>query len=230
MTTIPKKPLLILLSLIVPVLLLSSGTLPVTAEKTLQGLFESCAVQNGRGPGGDPYPNDIPESECEALEEFYDATNGPDWYSSNWFVFGPCSWLGVTCEDVDSVRSVTELILPGNGLDGIIPSTIADLPNLKLLVLPTNQLGGNIPAEIGSLTSLVGLNLGGNQLSGPIPPEIGNATNLHAIVLEVNNLSGAIPRGIANLTLLEQLWLVHNQLSGSIPLELGSMINLQKLH
>ena len=39
-------------------------------------------------------------TEKQALEEFYDATNGPSWrFKDNWLVGDPClnGWFGVRC-------------------------------------------------------------------------------------------------------------------------------------
>ena len=74
---------------------------------------------------------DIPLAECQALVALYDSTNGAGWVdNTNWLVdHHPHEWYGVTVES----GVVTQLVLPENGLSGVIPS---DLGSLSSLVTP----------------------------------------------------------------------------------------------
>ncbi|MBT8395786.1 MAG: Ig-like domain-containing protein, partial [Gemmatimonadetes bacterium] len=133
---------------------------------------------------------EIPESECDALEAFYNTTNGPGWTdSTDWFAtFWPCSWYGVTCLE----GSVSGLILTENAVTGPIPPELAALTNLTRLFLRRNALSGEIPTELTSLSKLQRLDFHTNQLTGSIPPQLGNLTDLQSLTFYANDLSGTI--------------------------------------
>lgn len=118
----------------------------------------------------------VTPQEKQALQDLYNATNGPNWATETdgfigdeWDFDGVVtnSWYGVTVAN----GHVTELDLEFNELEGSIPSSIGDLVHLTLLNLLLNNLTGSIPNEIGNLSELQSLNLGWNNLSGLIPPE-----------------------------------------------------------
>ena len=222
---------LVLLNLITLILFAPSNAQPTAAQ---QGEFESCSVQNGRYPPGDPNqgqpkPNDLPESECEALVSLYNSTNGHNWRNNlGWLTDSPCSsiWAGVFCWQ----GHVQALHFNYNQLSGSIPPQIGNLPYLQFLDLSDNQLTGTIPPQIGNLTSLHSLYLHINQLSGSIPPQIGNLTQVQRLWLHVNQLSGSIPPQIGNLTQAQDLWLQYNQLSGNIPSRMEGLTQVQRLY
>jgi|GEM_PF-1402426 len=166
-------------------------------------------------------------TECEALERFYDETNGAAWTdNTDWFqIFTPCTWYGVLC----SGGSVIELMLPGNNLSGPIPTALGDLPALNYLDLNSNQLNGDIPPELGNLSVLTALNLHNNQLSGVIPIELMKLPNLTLLDLSYNHLDGPIPAEVENLTALQELILNHNRLTESIPDTFGNLTGLTAL-
>ena len=159
------------------------------------------AVPSHEGTGADC----APPSDREILEALYQATDGPNWTSSdNWLTDTPIGeWHGVRAESHGRVLG---------------------------LYLGRNGLAGRIPAELGSLTSMAHLELGGNALTGPIPPELGRLINLRSLRLFFNQLSGAIPPELGHLASLEQLSLGGNPLTGSIPAELGGLANLTSLY
>ena len=124
-----------------------------------------------------------------------------------------------------------KLLLSGTNLNGVIPSELGDLAELRELRLYGPNLTGAIPPELGSLTALTHLHLFGNNLTGPIPPELGNLTVLTSLRLGDNNLTGPIPPELGNLAELRWfLSLVGNNLTGPIPPELGNLAKLTRLH
>ena len=150
--------------------------------------FTDCASQGS-----------IPQSECQALVDLYDNTNGAGWTGTTGWKSAPdlCNWTGVTC----SGSNVTELILSSKNLTGTIPSTISNLTQLTALILGNNFLAGSIPATIVNLTQLEGLWLSQNSLTGFIPSDIDNLSLLRYLDLKLNKLSGAIPPSLTNLNL-----------------------------
>ncbi|MBS9464315.1 hypothetical protein KIM67_17965 [Flagellimonas sp. 389] len=194
----------------------------------------------------------VTPAEKQALQDLYNATNGPNWATETdnfigdeWDFNGVVTndWYGVTVAN----GHVTKLNLEFNDLMGSIPASIGDLVHLTYLNLSTNELTGSIPNEIGNLVGLQRLDLHDNNLSGnlpvtlenlsnlmhldlalnnidgPIPPELGNLSNLNTLFLYSNNLDGTIPPEIENLIHLTWLDLSNNNLSGAIPPEIGNL-------
>ncbi|XP_078174841.1 uncharacterized protein LOC144568378 [Carex rostrata] len=120
--------------------------------------------------------------------------------------------------------------LGDNQLQGLLPSSIANLSGLLQLALNNNPISGSIPATLGKLNNLTWLNLGRMFLSGTIPVEIGNLNRLGILDLENNMISGQIPSTFGNLTQMTTLLLDNNALEGSIPPELSSMKFLELLN
>ena len=108
------------------------------------------------------------------------------------------------CEDIDQCY-------------GEIPSSIANLGNLKYLYLNENHyLRGAIPDNIGRLSNLRVLRLNKNQLEGKIPESIGNLINMERLYLANNNFWGHIPLSICNLY-LDQFYYFDNNLCPPFP-------------
>lgn len=180
---------------------------------------------------------EIPQSECTALVDFYNATGGPGWLdNSNWLQsntpcsqmgssFNPRGWVGVHC----LFGNVTWLMLSANGLTGTLPPSLADLPRLGILALNGNQVEGALPPALGQLSFLVSLYLHGNRFSGAIPVELGNLTNLQNLSLHTNYLTGPIPPQLGALAQLKGLYLHNNRLQGTLPPALGNLSRLDAL-
>ena len=93
-------------------------------------------------------PTNISPQERQALQDLYDSTDGPNWYSgASWDLSNPdanpCNegWYGVSCS-LD--YRVISLSLGYRNLRGTIPSTIGQLSSLRELHLYGNQLIGSI--------------------------------------------------------------------------------------
>ncbi len=172
-----------------------------------------------------------PFTDRDALEAFYNATDGPSWTNNtNWLSAAPLNtWVGV---ETDAAGRVTELNLGSNQLAGVLPDVIdviGRLERLEVLDLPNNSLSGTIPPELGNLSNLKALNIHGNLASGNIPPELGKLTNLRELHLGHNKLTGSIPAELGQLSRLEYLSLLVNELTGPIPPELGQLSKLEQL-
>ncbi|KAM0944841.1 putative protein kinase RLK-Pelle-LRR-III family [Dioscorea sansibarensis] len=156
-----------------------------------------------------------PPSERAALLSFLSKT--PHESRIQWNSSTPtCGWVGVTCDP--NGTTVIALRLPGTGLVGPIPpSTLSNLPSLRILSLHSNRLSGPLPSDFSNLTLLRNLYLHNNRLSGPFPPAIPLLPRLTRLDLSANNFSGEIPFSLNNLTRLSRLFLQQNQFSGSLP-------------
>ncbi|MCD7466338.1 hypothetical protein HAX54_002948 [Datura stramonium] len=118
------------------------------------------------------------------------------------------------------MRSLTELSLSTNSLNGSIPASLGNLTKLTTLLLRENHLSSSILEEIGYLKTLNFLDLSTNFLNGSIPASLGNLNGLYLLSLYAKNLSGhvpsEIPQQLAALMSLAFLNLSHNHLQGCI--------------
>ena len=172
--------------------------------------------------------------ERQALQDLYNATNGPGWATETdgfigdeWDFDGVVNsnWYGVTVTN----GHVTELDLEFNELVGTIPTSIGDLVHLTLLNLGTNELTGSVPNEIGSLIGLQTLDFSNNELSGFLPISLGDLSNLETFLLYLNEFSGTIPIELGNIQNLCSIYINNNNLIGSIPKELGNLLFIESL-
>ncbi|QTA88232.1 choice-of-anchor D domain-containing protein [Desulfonema magnum] len=168
----------------------------------------------------------IPQTECECLISFYNATDGPNWDDSpdnNWNQDNDLiNWTDLTI----SGGHVTEIDRRSVSLTGTLPD-LSDLPQLQVLSLGTNTLTGSIP-DLSNLTNLQELLLPNNQLTGTLP-DLSDLTRLEAIRLDNNQFTGAIPDNLDGLSRLETLRLDRNQLTGTIPDNLNALTHLEYL-
>ncbi len=150
---------------------------------------------------------DIPKSECQALVNFYNATNGSGWtHSDGWLqsttVCGDTGWYGVSCS-FWYTTNVHYLLLSNNGLSGSID--LSGLPDLNMLVVSYNTITG---LHLSGLENLEILHADNNLLT---TEQIYNCPVLNYLQLNNNNLTGINVDGVDNLT---ALYISHNQLTG----------------
>ena len=117
-----------------------------------------------------------------------------------------------------------------NNVGGPLPSSLFELPNLKMLYLMDAEYTGTIPTEFGSLSSsLEVLTIRNNGFHGTVPTELGSLTRLSNLELASNELTGTIPTELENLTRLKYLRIQENKLNGEIPVGMAkSMPQLGK--
>jgi hypothetical protein len=135
----------------------------------------------------------VPQIERDALVALYNSTDGANWTdNTGWLgeAGTECSWFGVRCY-ADSGKSVSNLSLWKNGLNGTIPSELGNLSNLTYLHLGSNSLTGTIPSELGNLTKLTAIYLYSNALTGTIPSELDSLTKLTTTNYDGNLFVGA---------------------------------------
>lgn len=225
----------------------TSGSVRITTPNgvaTSVAVFRFVSASIG-GEGLTPIQRD-----SSVLARIYALTGGGAWFNErNWMTEIPVSsWAGVTVEN----GQVTRLVLANNGLQGSLPSLLAELPALKVLDLSGNQLTGALPSSIATLKTLEILRLRNNQFTGAVPVlstlaslqvlDLGNnrfvgdlprglctLPNLREVRLDSNGFSGAIPNCIGDLKRVEVLNLSENLLSDTIPATIGSMTALREL-
>jgi Leucine-rich repeat (LRR) protein len=173
----------------------------------------------------------VPDSEMNALHDFYTSTNGPHWNtqfeSGNPWVFdigaNPCldNWVGLECSISSPYLTyhVSSIVLPSCGLYGTLPDSLYELANLTALRVDHNKLAGTIPYSLGSLQNLVELDLSSNRLTGTLPQEMATLRNLVTFSLNENRLSGPIVQAFnPDLQVsLSHINFENNGFTGSIP-------------
>ena len=165
-------------------------------------------------------------ADCEALLEGRDSL-APDVFL-DWHEGLPIrEWEGVTV--AGEPARVTEVVLRGFGLRGVIPQSFGKLEHLVRLDLWHNEIRGGIRSELGDLANLRSLDLSYNRLRGPIAPELGRLTKLESLDLSHNELSGSIPGELGALANLRVLKLQDNDLLGGFPEEFANFGNLEEL-
>ena len=140
------------------------------------------------------------ETDREALEILYHATDGPNWLRNlNWMTDAPLGeWSGVTTNDDGRV---TGLDLAANELDGGIPPELGNLDRLRVLDLTGSRT--EVKLEIKGQ----GSGLGGliDQAVGQAADQLADPANR---TVRRNHLSGCIPSSLQDQLDLESSNLV----------------------
>ncbi|KAG8081284.1 hypothetical protein GUJ93_ZPchr0007g5662 [Zizania palustris] len=163
-----------------------------------------------------------------------------------------CAWDGVECDDDGRV---TALRLPGRGLAGPIPPSLAGLVRLEDLDLSYNALTGDISpvaaaaalraanlssnllngslVDLAALPDLATFNASNNSLTGSLTPDFcAGAPALRVLDLSTNSLAGALSYSAEPppcAATLQELFLGSNSFRGTLPASLFGLAVLQKL-
>lgn len=150
-------------------------------------------------------------------------TEDPEGCFSNWNSSDetPCGWNGVTCKDL----RVVSLSIPKKKLNGVIPSSLGFLSELRHVNLRSNKLHGTLPMELFQANGIQSLVLYGNSFTGSLPNEIGKLKNLQILDLSRNFFNGSLPVSLMQCTRLRVLDLGQNNFSNSLPTGFGSSLN-----
>lgn len=185
--------------------------------------------------------------ELEILAEFYLALSGPQWdVFDGWEFFkdmespmdltlpsyqeediDPCTdFYGIDCEN----GSVVVISLSANGLEGLVPSSLFDLPNLRELDLSGNEISLDRDfgfGDIGNAVSLRKVNLSSNDIQ--TFKGLGKATFLEELTVDDAFFSRSIDTELYQLTSLTHLQLKFSGLKNKIPEGLSALTNLKLL-
>ncbi|KAH1120734.1 hypothetical protein J1N35_003894 [Gossypium stocksii] len=179
----------------------------------------------------------LPESEVQTLQTVLSKMQHPNASTIDRTLCTDSSWNYTTTDLVEShivcncsdgnntICHVTQILIKGHNLTGILPPELGNLTHLELIDLTRNYLNGSLPSSLSQLP-LTSLSLLGNRLSGPIPREIGDIPTLEGLVLEDNLFSGSLPSNLGNLDRLSRLLLSSNNFTGTIPESFGNLKNL----
>ena len=181
----------------------------------------------------------IPESQFQALEDFYNATNGDNWIVpwnfTNLNATNFCGnnnsqpLSGVYCRNF-KVEWIS--FQSSNNINGTIPESFGNLTDLTILYfLNQPNLRGIVPDVVFTqLTNLVRVMFYKVGLNGSISDSIGNWKSLQAITIQHTYFSDTLPVSIYNLTNLSQISIYNNSyLSVEINQNLCDLVNLQSV-
>lgn len=113
----------------------------------------------------------VPVYECQALMDFYNATNWDSWVKNNWrnTDTNVCSWFGVSCINIAKENRINGLSLPSNNLNGILPDSLWALDQLQNFVVNNNSLYGELSDSLWTWTRISVFNISNNGFYGYIP-------------------------------------------------------------
>ena len=216
--------------------------------------YPGSAVDYGAVKCGPVFADQMTDQQI--LMELYDATGGSEWANTQGWNSGSssyCNWFGVTCEtgSTSGQASVTEIALMENNLNGVIPSILFHLPDLRKLDVRNNAVSIGLDAilqaerleelyldktqisslsGIGQASSLRVLHI--RKISfgwQPLPDELFDLTSLEDLNLSESMFGGTLSSKIGQLVKLKRLSLVGNAFSGQIPVEIGNLVSVQDL-
>ncbi|KAL8551137.1 hypothetical protein ACS0TY_000280 [Phlomoides rotata] len=127
---------------------------------------------------------------------------------------------------------LTHLDLSNTGLQGVLPATIFEKPNLRILNLGGNEgLEGSLPKSLNrsNVHSIQILDLSRTSISGTLPHSIDFMNNLNYLDLSHCSFSGPIHESIGNITSVSYLDLSWNYLEGQLPDAVGGLPHLAHL-
>ncbi|WCJ35153.1 Leucine-rich repeat (LRR) family protein [Euphorbia peplus] len=117
-------------------------------------------------------------------------------------------------------KSLMELSMRNNNLEGNLPHNFQELEYLQVLDLSHNLLSGPLLPILFDHPSLEQLTLSYNNFSLLlVPPATGFTSKLIAIDLSHNSLGGLLPSFLGSMPKLSALNLEHNRFTGMIPAE-----------
>ncbi|XP_022942837.1 leucine-rich repeat receptor-like protein kinase TDR [Cucurbita moschata] len=116
------------------------------------------------------------------------------WNSTSLQIFSASSSRIIgSIPDFVGCRSIYEIELQDNNLNGSIPWTFGHCEKLLTLNLSRNSLTGIIPWEISTLPSITAIDLSRNFLTGTIPSNFQNCSTIESFDVSYNQLTGPIP-------------------------------------
>ena len=181
-------------------------------------------------------------TELEILADFYLSVNGPQWdEAEGWDAMSKiespedltlpsyqevehCNFYGVTCMN----GQVIELALPLNGLEGMVPSSLFDLPALKVLDLSGNELHFDREYGFGAIAnakSLEKADLSSNDIQ--TFGGLGKATTLKELYVDDAYFFASLNPAVYQMKELRILHMRFSGLKGKIPDGLSGLSNLR---
>jgi hypothetical protein len=122
--------------------------------------------------------------------------------------------LTIPMDGIDNARSLRQLVLDSTGLTSL--KGIGKARSLTELNVADNELEGELPEELSRIVHLRSLSVSNNSFKGTIPSWLNNLPSLEAFLAADNKFEGSLP-DLAGVKSVSYMDLSNNQLSGSIP-------------
>ncbi|CEM11834.1 unnamed protein product [Vitrella brassicaformis CCMP3155] len=138
---------------------------------------------------------------------------------------------GSLSDEIAKVTSLRAIFLAYmNGMEGILPARIGELPYLKGLYLWGMNTIGPFPSSITKLSRLEALDIAGTNISGPIPQDIGRLRRLRVLRMWANErMEGRFSASVTSCRNLSEMSLLATGLTGPLPGDLGALSRLVEL-
>lgn len=128
--------------------------------------------------------------------------------------------------DMQNLTNLDTVFFNNAGLQGVMPSILFKIPNLKLLSLENNELN-SLPDNFLESVSLETLILHGNDFTGEIPQKFFQHPTLRSLGLNFNEIT-SFPSDLKSAKSLESLGLAYNKLS-EIPIKIRDLEKIKVL-
>lgn len=202
----------------------------------------TCASEEG--------PVETNSEELEILAEFYLALGGPQWQKDDedltgWEKFiemespedltlpsyqemniDPCKFTGVECDS----GKVVSISLSNAGLEGLVPSSLWDLPKLRELDLAGNEvrLARDYGfGDIANAQSLKKVDLSSNDIQKFTG--LGASTSIVELVVDDAYFFSSLDENLYKMEQLQQLHMQFSGIKGVIPVGMSKLKNLMAL-
>jgi hypothetical protein len=122
------------------------------------------------------------------------------------------NFVGTIRDSFDGWFSLDFADIKNNEFEGPLPSSVFDIPSLRIFYASNNNFDSTIPENWANSPVLRDLYLNGNQLTGTVPAvEPGQLVGLTELILQENQLTGTVPPSVCQLRvegsgLLVSLW------------------------
>ncbi|VAI51691.1 unnamed protein product [Triticum turgidum subsp. durum] len=133
-----------------------------------------------------------------------------------------------------NLTGLKELHLSDSGLEGSIPSDLANMASLQVIDFSWNNLVGLIPKKLENLCNLASMRFSGNNIGLSLEEFMERLpkcswNTLQELTLGSASMTGNLPIWIGNMTNLSILQADSNMLTGPLPVGVGALGNLKIL-
>lgn len=207
----------------------------IERNKEHQAFFQNIASKQ-TASGRSAKISAVPQSEKDALQTLYNATNGANWTTktgwdfstevTSWNITTRTGWFGIIVTD----GHITSIILENNNLNNsnVTFPVLSNLPYLETLSLYNNPLLTGPLTNFQYLTSLKYIDLSSCKFTDTLLP-ITPLTKLEKLALS-GNITGTIPDEIYNFKNLKNISLGNSNLTGGFSSRLSELVNLEEIN
>ncbi len=169
-------------------------------------------------------------SECNALMDFYDSTQGTWWINNSGrdTNTNACNWYGIACINVAWQNRIYAISGNNNNLTGSLPASLSALTKINQFNVRGNHLRGTLPSSYSAWTEIQDFQVQSNHLVGVLPDSYSAWQNIHVFYVDVNQLTGVLPDAWSAWgSDIRWFSVGANQLTGILPSSWASWTNMR---